>query len=180
MLIGKRIRLRGAEQTDLPNFVRWMNDPEVIQNLLIYTPISSADEQSWFDSMVKNPKEEHEYIIEVFLDTQWLPIGSTGLHAVDWKNRSTEIGISIGEKEYWNHGYGRETMRLMLRHVFNDLNLNRVCLSVFETNQRARKAYLDCGFVEEGRLRQDVYKNGQYLDVFVMSVLRREWLDTEV
>ena len=180
MLLGKRIRLRGAEQTDLPNFVRWMNDPEVIRNLLLYTPLSSLDEQVWFDIMIKSPKEEHVYVIEIFEDNNWLAIGSTGFHSVDWKNRSTEIGISIGEKKYWNCGYGRDTMRLMLRHAFNDLNLNRVYLFVFETNERARKAYLASGFVEEGRLRQDVYKNGQYIDVFVMSVLRSEWQDTEV
>jgi RimJ/RimL family protein N-acetyltransferase len=180
MLLGKRIRLRGTEPTDLPNFYRWMNDPEVIQNLLAYTPLSSVDEQNWFDTMMKAPKEEHLYVVEILEDNQWIPVGSTGFHALDWKNRSVEIGISIGEKKYWNRGYGRDTMRLMLQHAFKDLNLNRVYLSVFETNERAKKAYLASGFVEEGRLRQDIYKNGQYIDVFVMSVLRSEWQDVEV
>jgi RimJ/RimL family protein N-acetyltransferase len=180
MLIGKRIHLRGVEPTDLPNMVRWMNDPEVIQNLLIYTPLSSGDEQSWFETMQKSPKEEHVYVIEILEENNWIPVGSTGFHAIDWKNRSAEIGISIGEKKYWNRGYGRDTMRLMLRHAFNDLNLNRVNLSVFETNERAKKAYLASGFVEEGRLRQDIFKNGRYIDVFIMSVLRSEWQDAEV
>jgi RimJ/RimL family protein N-acetyltransferase len=180
MLIGKRIRLRGVEITDLPNMVRWMNDPDVIQNLLVYTPLSCEDEQIWFDTMMKNPKEEHVYIIEIQENETWIPIGSTGFHGLDWKNRSAEIGISIGEKKYWNQGYGRDTMRTMLRHAFNDLNLNRVYLNVFETNERAKKAYLASGFIEEGRLRQDVFKNGRYLDVYMMSVLRSEWQDAEV
>jgi RimJ/RimL family protein N-acetyltransferase len=180
MIIGKRVRLRGLEQSDLENMVRWMNDPEVIQNLLIYTPISNADEQIWYETMVKAPKEEHVYVIEVLDGNKWTPIGSTGYHGIDWKNRSAEIGISIGEKKYWNHGYGRDTMRLMLRHGFNDLNLNRVFLYVFETNERAKHAYLASGFVEEGRLRQDIYKNGKFIDVFVMSVLRDEWQDADV
>jgi len=180
MLSGKNIRLRATEPTDLPNMVRWMNDPDVIENLLIYTPLSSVEEQNWYDNMIKGPKEEHVYIIEILEKDEWIPVGSTGFHFVDFKSRGAEIGISIGEKKYWNHGYGRDTMRLMLRHAFNDLNLNRVYLYVFENNIRAKKAYLAAGFVEEGRLRQDIYKNGRYLDTFIMSVLRNEWQDAEV
>lgn len=180
MLLGKRIRLRAAEPTDVPNLVRWMNDPEVIENLLIYTPLSNVDEQNWFESMLKSPKEEHAYIIEIQEDEKWIPIGSTGFHFLDWKNRSTDVSISIGEKKYWNHGYGRDSIGLMLRHAFNDLNLNRVSLTVFETNVRAKKAYLAAGFVEEGRLRQDIYKNGRYIDTFIMSVIRSEWQDADI
>ncbi len=180
MLIGKRVRLRATEPTDLPNMIRWMNDPDVIENLLIYTPLSSVEEQNWFDTMMKAPKEEHVYIIEIFRERQMDSGRVNRFPCVDWKNRSAEIGISIGEKKYWNRGFGRDTMRLMLRHAFNDLNLNRVYLYVFETNERAKKAYLATGFVEEGRLRQDIYKNGRYIDTFIMSVLRSEWQDAEV
>ncbi len=180
MLSGKRIRLRAMEPADLSNLVRWMNDPEVIENLLVYTPLSSVDEQNWFDGMMKRPKEEHAYVIEILEDGAWIPIGSTNFHLLDWNNRSAELGLSIGEKMYWNHGYGRDTVRLMLRYAFNDLNLNRVSLTVFDTNERGKKAYLAAGFVEEGRLRQDIYKNGQYHDTFIMSVLRDEWQDAEV
>lgn len=180
MLLGKRIRLRAAEPQDLQNFVRWMNDPDVIENLLRFTPLSSVEEQAWYDGMIKGPVEEHVYIIEIQEDDQWIPVGSTGFHSVDWKNRAAEIGISIGEKKYWNRGYGRDTMRLMLRHGFNDLNLNRIYLFVFDTNGRAIKAYNAAGFVEEGRLRQDIYKNGRYIDTHIMSVLRGEWQDADV
>jgi RimJ/RimL family protein N-acetyltransferase len=180
MLSGKNIRLRATEPTDLPNMVRWMNDPDVIENLLIYTPLSSVEEQNWYDNMIKGPKEEHVYTIEILENDEWIPVGSTGFHSVDMKSRGAEIGISIGEKKYWNRGYGRDAMHLMLRHAFNDLNLNRVYLYVFETNERAKKAYLAAGFVEEGRLRQDIFKNGRYLDTFIMSVLRNEWQDAEV
>jgi RimJ/RimL family protein N-acetyltransferase len=180
MFIGKRVRIRAMEPDDLANMVRWMNDPEVTENLLIYTPLSGVDEQNWFDNMMKAPKEEHVYTIEILENGNWIPVGSTGFHFVDWKNRSTEIGISIGEKKYWSLGYGRDVMKLMLRHAFKDLNLNRVYLYVFETNERAKKAYHATGFVEEGRLRQDIYKNGRYIDTFIMSVLRSEWQDADV
>ncbi len=180
MLTGKRIRLRAIEPEDLPHLARWRNDPDVIENLLIHTPRSSLDEQQWYENLMKRPDEEHPLAIEVNNQNQWTLIGSTRYHTIDWKNRSVEIGICIGDKNYWDQGLGCDTMRLMVRHAFNNLNLNRVYLFVFESNERAKKSYLTAGFVEEGRLRQDVYKNGRYLDVFVMGILRSEWQDAEV
>lgn len=180
MLPGKRIKLRAMEPEDIPAMVRWLNDPEVIENLLRYAPLSIKEEEGWYQKMIASPAEEHYYMIDVLDEDTVKTIGTTHLHNVDWKNRSAEIAICIGEKNYWGNGYGCETMQLMLRHGFNDLNLNRMYLYVFDTNERAKKAYLAAGFVEEGRLRQDIYKNGQYIDTHIMSVLRDEWQDARV
>jgi RimJ/RimL family protein N-acetyltransferase len=85
------------------------------------------------------------------------------------------VGIFIGDKDYWNQGYGSDAMQLLLKYGFNSLNLNRIYLHVFDTNPRAIRAYEKVGFVLEGRLRQDIFLNGSYVDVLMMSVLRSEW-----
>ena len=72
-------------------------------------------------------------------------------------------------------GYGTKVMRLLLTHGFDSLNLNRISLLVFETNPRAIRTYEKAGFTHEGILRQAVYQNGEYHDIYVMSVLRSEW-----
>ncbi len=46
MIYGKRIRLRAIEREDLPRFVAWLNDPDVLQGLLIYLPLSLQDEET--------------------------------------------------------------------------------------------------------------------------------------
>jgi RimJ/RimL family protein N-acetyltransferase len=94
---------------------------------------------------------------------------------MDWVNRSAEVGIFIGDKPSWNQGYGREAMRLMLKHAFETLNLNRVYLRVFAENARGIKAYEHAGFQHEGCQRQACYQEGHYQDVLMMSVLRQEW-----
>jgi len=66
---------------------------------------------------------------------------------------------------------------LLLRHGFLTLNLNRVFLRVFETNPRAIRSYEKAGFIHEGRLRQAEFRDGQYVDILLMSVLRSEWED---
>ncbi len=177
MIYGERVRLRAAEREDLPRFVAWLNDPEVRQFLALSWPLSLAQEERWFEEMLKRPPSEQVLVIEVKNEAGWKAIGNTSFMNVDAINRSAEIGIFIGEKAYWNQGYGRETMRLMLRFGFNTLNLNRIYLRVYETNPRGIRAYEHAGFRHEGRERQARFIDGRYCDVLWMAVLRSEWAD---
>lgn len=175
MFYGKRIRLRGVEKDDVPRFVEWMNDPEVLEGLVIFWPMSTADEQRWFERLADRDAVEKPLSIDMRDGDGWKHIGSCGYHNFEWPNRLAEIGISIGDKSVWNQGYGTETVVLMLQHGFETLNLNRICLRVHANNKRAIRAYEKCGFVHEGALRQAVYQRGNYQDLLLMSVLRSEW-----
>jgi diamine N-acetyltransferase len=177
MIYGKRIRLRALEREDLPRFVAWFNDNEVTAGLSVFLPMSQDEEEQWYEGMLKIAPTEHPMMIEIRSDETWIPIGDCGFHKIDWRNQAAELGIVIGEKSYWNQGYGTEAMRLLLRHGFNTLNLNRIFLRVFESNPRAIRTYEKAGFVHEGCFRQAEYRNGRYVDVLFMSVLRSEWKD---
>jgi len=160
MIIGDQIRLRAIEKEDLPSFVKWLNDPEVRQELSLIMPLSLAEEEDWFASMLKRSPFERPLAIEIQPDPQ-----------------KAEIGIHIGEKEYWNQGYGTKAMRLMLKHGFENLNLHRLWLRVFKTNQRAIRSYEKSGFTLEGKFREGQYLKGKYVDVMIMSMLHSEWQD---
>jgi RimJ/RimL family protein N-acetyltransferase len=192
MITGERIRFRGIERADLPVFVKWLNDPEVRQGILIYHPFSQAEEENWYEEMLKRPIDEHVLGIEVRLSSEqtretsapdveehWKLIGSLAFTNFDWRNRSSEFGIMIGVKTYWNQGYGTEAVRLLVRHGFDTLNLNRIFLHVFENNPRAIRAYEKAGFVREGRLRQAEFTDGKYIDILVMSILKDDYLVLE-
>ena len=181
-IYGNRIRLRAPERSDIPRFVQWLNDPEVTAGLLVRNPMSQADEEGWFERMLGRPAEEHPMVIEVRqadssspADVKWVPIGNCSFMKFDWRSRSSEIGIFIGEKTLWNQGYGTEVMQLLLEHGFHTLNLNRIWLRVHADNLRAIRCYEKAGFVHEGRLRDEQFKHGQYVDTLVMSVLEKEY-----
>ena len=178
ILQGDRVRLRAAEKEDIPAFLRWINDAEVTENLLMVAPMSRLEEEQWYDAMMKNPKSEHVLVIEVVddgLDEGYRAIGTCQFHNIDWRNRSGEIGIMIGEKAFWNKGYGTETMQMLLLHGFNTLNLHRIWLQVFSKNKGGIRAYEKAGFQYEGKFRQGHYQHGQYYDVHLMSVIKDEW-----
>ena len=177
-LHGERIRLRAAEREDITAFLRWVNDTDVTENLFLVSPMSRFEEEQWYDTMMKKPASEHVLVIEVkdqSPNDDYRPIGTCQFHNIDWRNRSAEIGIMIGEKTFWNRGYGTETMRLLLIHGFDTFNFHRIWLQVYEKNKRGIRAYEKAGFQHEGKYRQAHYQNGEYFDVHLMSVLKEEW-----
>jgi diamine N-acetyltransferase len=181
MIYGERIRLRAVEKDDLPFFVKWLNDPEVRQGILLYNPISQTEEDGWYERMLTRPVDEHVMAIEIMMppaeadEDLWELIGSLAFDHIDWHVRAAEFGILIGEKTYWNRGYGTEAVRMLAQHGFNTLNLNRIYLHVFEDNPRAIRAYEKAGFILEGRERQAEYRNGKFTDVLRMSLLKDEF-----
>ena len=175
MIISETVRLRAIERQDLPLFVAWLNDPEVRQHLLVNISLSQAQEDGWFDRMLARPLEEQPLGIEVRTPEGWRLVGNCSFFDLDWRNRCCEIGIFIGDQEYWGRGYGTQVMRLMLKYGFNTLNLNRVYLRVYESNPRGINCYEKAGFRHEGRLRQAIFQDGRYIDLLMMSVIRSEW-----
>lgn len=186
-LFSERLRLRAAEPSDIPNFLVWINDPEVTENLVLRQPVSSVEEERWYQNMLKRPVDEHSMVIEVKKEgssasgaVSWVAIGNIQFLAINWINRNTEVGIMIGDKEYWNQGYGTEAMQLMLSHGFSTLNLHRIWLQVYDKNLRGLKAYEKAGFIVEGKLREAHYQHGTYYDVIIMSVLKDNWSSRKV
>jgi len=178
MILGDQIRFRAIEKEDLPYFVKWLNDPEVKRGLSIIMPLSLTEEEEWFSELLKKPPFEKPLAIEIQPDPQvdeWVFVGNVGLFGIDWKNRFAEIGIHIGEKGYWSQGFGTKAMELILKHGFENLNLHRLWLQVFETNCRAIRVYEKAGFINEGKFREGQYLDGTYVDVMIMSVLKDEW-----
>lgn len=176
MIYGDGVRFRGIEQSDLPLFVAWLNDPEVREGLAMFLPLSMADEQKWFEEMLERPLEERPFLIEVQQEENtWVGVGNCGFFNINWRIRSAEVGIFIGEKRFWGQGLGTKVMRLLIQIGFDTLNLNRIRLDIYETNPRTIRTYEKVGFMYEGRQRQSIYQNGRYADVLQMSILRSEW-----
>lgn len=175
MIIGERVRLRAIEEDDLPRYVEWFNDKEVIRGLNQFLPMSLAEERKWFEDQQKVDRLERPMAIDVKEGDAWRHIGGCGLFAFDHQVRRAEFGITIGDKSYWDQGLGSEATRLILDFGFNTLNLQKIMLRVYEYNHRAQQVYAKLGFVEEGRLRRDRFFDGKYYDTILMGILREEW-----
>jgi RimJ/RimL family protein N-acetyltransferase len=174
MLHGENVTLRAMTRDDLPLIWRFNNDLAVELAGGGDPPMPQSLERLTADferEAAKGGRDEATFVIDVE-DTC---VGACGLFEFNWTSRTAELGIAIGDKEYWGLGYGTETVALLVRYAFQFRNLQRVWLWVHARNERAIRAYTSCGFVEEGRLRRHVWSNGEYDDAIYMGILREEW-----
>lgn len=169
---GKLIRLRARELEDEPLLYQWFNDPEVTEHLSIRYPLSHRDEKDFVEKNHHVSFANATFAVETLADRR--VIGGCGLHAASAENRAATLGIALGDKTYWNGGYGTDTMRTVCRFGFEMMNLHRIELDVYAENARARRVYERVGFREEGCRRDGLYKYGRYHDVIVMGLLEGE------
>ena len=146
-LTGHKVRIRNLKRPDIPWLVKWKNDPE-IADLVRGGPITTTFEveNRRFDKGLN----EHD-VVRLILETlNGKPIGFISLGEIDKDNHKAEIGMLIGEKEFWDQGYGPNSLITLLQHLFFEQCFNRVGLEVFEYNLRAKKAYEKIGFKGRG------------------------------
>jgi len=175
MYVGEKVRLRGVKSEDVQLAYEYMNDLDVVPNLNpgIPYPMTLEREKAWFESQ-KEMKDTYNFSIET-LD-EGLYIGGCGINEFDWKNGTATVGIYIGHKDYKSKGYGTDAMKVLLNFLFMQTNINRVELFVYSFNERAIKSYRKNGFIEEGRARQRIFRNGRYHDEIMMGILREEYM----
>lgn len=174
MLRGERVTLRAIEREDLPRLWSFNNDlaVELAGGGDPPMPQSLARLQADYDREAgKGGRDDATFAIEV----EGQMIGQCALFGFNSTDRTAELGITIGDREYWGRGYGREVVTLLLDYAFRLRNWRKVWLRVWGNNERAIRAYRACGFVEEGRLRAQVWSAGDYVDLVLMGVLRDEW-----
>lgn len=172
-LAGTKTRIRPVEKTDMPLFVRWFTDPEILHWLASSErpPFTlEALEKDWDE--IQTDASQRDWIIET-LDGK--PIGNVGLHRIDTGHGNCELFITIGEKDLQGQGYGADALRLLLVASFEELGLRRVALRVDADNARAIRCYENVGFVREGVLREHRLRHGQPLDMVYMAILKNEW-----
>jgi len=174
---GKLIRLRAREPEDEPLLYQWFNDPEVTQHLTIRYPLSHAEERAFIERTGEINYGFASFGVETLADGKL--IGGVGLERTSPENRSAVLGIALGDKTYWDSGYGTDTMRTICRFGFEMMNLHRIELDVFEPNRRAQAVYERVGFKVEGRRRDARFKFGAYADVVVMGLLEGELIPGE-
>lgn len=172
---GNKVFLRSIERCDIELAWKYMNNADTFYNLSVGIPfpMNYDNETDWYDSQ---RKQTGIYNFAICDSSTGLYIGGCGINSLDLNNRKCTIGIFIGDDKYKGKGYGTEAMRLLIDFIFNQISVERIELRVFDFNERAIKSYKKNGFVEEGRLRRAIYRNGQFHDELIMSILKEEYV----
>ena len=167
-LKGGRVVLRDKRPEDAENDYRWRSDPELAR-LDAAIPLTMSFDRylKLFEDQMKYPTPgSHHYSIETL---DGLFIGNCMYYDLDTVNREAELGIVIGDRDYWSDGYGYDSVTTLLDHMFNARDLKRVYLHTLEWNTRAQKSFSKSGFNPVKPVRRMAH------DFILMDVLRDDW-----
>lgn len=170
MIAGEHVILRAFEKDDAERCYRWMNDPNIVRTLKSRYPIAFQNEIEWLDSAMHGNGHERHFAVERKDDRTH--IGNASIHDIEWVSRTAAFGLFIGEPSAWNRGFGGDAIRTLVRFAFDEMNLRKLRISVFEYNDRAKHVLETLGFVQEGRLRREFYREGSYHDLLILSIFR--------
>ena len=167
-LKGRKVILRDKCSEDAERDYKWKSDPEIAQ-LDATLPVQISLPQFRALHIYQPPLADwggRSFAIDT-LDGEH--IGNCMYYNLDKRMRSIEIGIIIGERSYWNKGYGTEAVSLLVKHIFQELRIEKIHLHTLEWNLRAHRAFEKCGFCASGVRNRDGY-------VFmVMELQRSHW-----
>ncbi|MGE5580546.1 MAG: GNAT family N-acetyltransferase [Bacillota bacterium] len=143
------MRLRPILESDLPFLMKWDNDPEIIRWAGKRFE-DDADAREWY--LTRRNLQRKTFAIES--DEHGL-IGEIEVINISWRLHSAELRVFIGEKDLWNRGLGEESVRVLVRGLFENTTLKEIFLRVDEDNRRAQRCYLKVGFRPKGRIKMD-------------------------
>lgn len=179
-LYGKNLVLREYRKDDLPYIAEFVHDYNVTQYLsdLFLRNHTFRSAEHFLEKVLSNESNDRLYFVIAEKETLEY-IGQIDLVDIDWVARVGKLGIVISREEFRDSGFGKEAILLLLDYAFRRANLNRVELDVHSFNERAINCYTSCGFVEEGRQRERVFRDNRYYDRIIMGILKREYLSSE-
>jgi len=171
-----RVQFTPLQMENIHTHFRWNNDAELnrLDSEAPHEEESFGSFKDRFERLCREevPRHRHFEIHDTVEDSL---IGVAYAAEISLHNRHALVGVTIGEREYWGQGYGRESLRLVLRYCFQTLELHRVSAETFEYNTAWRDLVEGLGFTEEGVAREYLHRDGAFWDKHLYSMLAREY-----
>jgi len=166
---GRKVRLRQKKLTDVRNDYNWQSDPELAR--LDAAPVLKASFPVYLMDYVEiiHKPERNRYPLSIET-LQGKHIGNCTCYDINESKSEAQVGIMIGDRDYWDKGYGADTITTLVDHIFLSTLLNRVYLKTLDWNLRAQKCFRNCGFIRY----TTVTRNGH--NFLFMEIKREQWL----
>jgi RimJ/RimL family protein N-acetyltransferase len=168
MISGDKVKLREKRLADAADDYAWLIDAELAA--LDAAPLSTTTFPQYLAEYASDlrypPTIRHQFAIET---REGKHIGNCTYYGIDSDKGEAELGIMIGNRDYWDKGYGTDAIATLLEYVFGKTKLNRLYLKTLVNNRRAQKCFTKCGFTPYGHLKKDGYS------FILMEQNREEW-----
>lgn len=153
--------------------LEWRNDPRIYQFTRQNGILSEADMMKWRAKIDSDPTIQM-FGVEAYAEdfNAYYEIGTAGLTDISYFHGTAEFSLLIGPK-HQRQGFGKEALIELLKYGFKHLRLKTIWGETF-VNNPAYKMFLSIGMKHEGTVRQRYFKNGEYTDCHIVSILEEE------
>ena len=168
LIKGRMVYIRSKRMSDASNDYVWRRDEELTR--LDAAPMMKIPFSSFLldyhDEMRHESPRRRRYAIDTLGGQH---IGNCMIYNIDMRRREAELGIMIGDRDYWDAGYGVDAVNTLVDHTFRTTPIDRIYLNTLEWNLRAQRCFRKCGFVP-------FKKQKRFSNTFVvMEMLRSDW-----
>lgn len=170
------IQLKPFDLQNVGLHYQWNNDAE-----LNFYDSDYPHKNESFESFLKrvkiaaDPDFKAGIILEIHTTDEARMIGVVDIHHIDEYNQRCELEITIGDRSFWNKGFGTATLEAAIQYCFETLGMHKIVTSAFDFNQPWINLVEKNGFVKEGVLRDHTLKNGQFRSKFIFGLLKTEY-----
>lgn len=168
-----QVSIRKFEEHDIPNKIKWVNDPENNRFLHYDLPLEYDKTVSWF---AKNKDSKERFDAVICVDD--VPVGLIGLLSISEDTKDAEYYILIGDRTYLGKGIALKASKLLLSYAFSTLMLRRVYLFVEVGNSSAIHLYERLGFVKDALLKNDLVYCGRSVDRYKYFITKDRFYST--
>lgn len=167
MIPGNKINLREKRTSDAADDYAWQMDPELAElDASIVPQITYNQFLNNYARELRSSTRSKRFAIE---NKEGKHIGNCAYYGIDDLNSEAEVGIMIGDREYWSRGYGEDAIKTLINHIFATTHLRRLHLKTLDWNARAQKCFLKCGFTPFD------YRDAEGYSFVIMQFTRQQW-----
>ena len=177
-----RVKFTPLQMENIHTHFHWNNDPELnrLDSEIPYEEEKFGQFKDRFEQMCVNSSPSHRtFEVHAVDDGEETLIGVAYATRISTHNLHAQVGITIGDRDYWGRGYGRASFELLLSYCFELLDLHRVSAETFEYHTAWRDLVEGMGFQKEGTAREYLRRDGRYWDKEFYSLLEHEYRASE-
>ena len=168
MINGSKVILREKRLADAHDDYSWQADPELAR--LDAAPVMTLT-FSWYletyaDELRRSRPDKRRFAIDI---PEGKHIGNCSYYGLNEAKGEAELGIMIGNRDYWDKSYGTDTVTTLLGYIFSQTDLKRIHLKTLESNLRAQKCFRKCGFTPYKHVNRGGYR------FVLMEIYREQW-----
>jgi len=168
MITSKKVRIRKRGLADALDSYAWQTDPELVQldAIPVLTTTLARYLSDYLSEICYPSQNKCVFAIETLAGKH---IGTCSYYDINENKGEAEMGIMIGDRDYWDKEYGADAVTTLLNHIYRATSLNRIYLKTIDSNHRAQHCFEKCGFTPFGYLAKDGY------NFVLMEIYRKQW-----